>query len=105
MKAAVQTKQDLVTRLRQHHTELAELGVARLGLFGSFRHGHVTDESDVDLLAEFVPGQKTFRNYMALTFLLEDLLQRPVEVLTKEGLSPHIGPHILSDVEYVEIGS
>lgn len=72
MKTAVQTKQDLTDRLRRHRTELADLGVARLGLFGSFRHEQATAESDVDLLAEFVPGQKTFRNYMALTFLLED---------------------------------
>ncbi|WP_228702764.1 hypothetical protein [Salisaeta longa] len=41
---------------------------------------------------------------MALSFLLEEELGRSVELVTPEALSPHIGPHILKEVEYVEIG-
>jgi len=41
---------------------------------------------------------------MAVSFLLEDELERPVELVTRTALSPHIGPHILQNVEYVEIG-
>jgi hypothetical protein len=37
---------------------------------------------------------------MALSFLLEDLLQRRVELVTPESLSPHIAPHIIREVEY-----
>ncbi len=90
-------------RLRQHQAKLRELGVSRLGLFGSFRHDRQTADSDVDLMVEFASQKKTFSNYMALSFLLEDIFQRPVELLTEESLSPHIGPHILEDVEYVSI--
>ena len=35
---------------------------------------------------------------------LEEELERPVELVTRETLSPHLGPRILEDVEYVEIG-
>jgi hypothetical protein len=49
----------------------------------------------------FESGQKTFDHFMALSFLLEDLLQRRVELVTPEGLSPYIGPYILQEVEYV----
>ena len=42
---------------------------------------------------------------MALFFLLEEEFERPVELVTHEALSPHIGPHILQSVEYVEIGA
>ena len=38
---------------------------------------------------------------MQLAFLLEELLQRRVELVTREALSPHIGPKILDEVEYV----
>ena len=41
---------------------------------------------------------------MAASFLLEEKLGRSVELVTREALSPHLGPHILEDVEDVEIG-
>ena len=103
METSVQTKRDLLARLHQHRARLRELGVSRLGLFGSFRHERQTPQSDIDLVVAFAPQKKTFSNYMALSFLLEDLFQRPVELLTEESLSPHIGPHILEDAEYVAI--
>ena len=102
--AIVQTKQDLIERLRRHRDDLHRLGVRRLGLFGSFQRGESGPESDVDLLVEFVPGGKSFDNFMAVSFLLEDELGRSVELVTREALSPHLGPHILEEVEYVEIG-
>jgi len=102
--ATVQTKQDLIGRLRRHRGDLRRLGVQRLGLFGSFQRGESGPESDVDLLIEFMPGEKSFDNFMAVSFLLEDELGRSVELVTREALSPHFGPHILEEVEYVEIG-
>jgi predicted nucleotidyltransferase len=50
-------------------------------------------------LVEFEPGQKTFDNFMRLAFLLEDVLGRPVEVVTAESLSPYLRPHIAREVE------
>ena len=102
--ATVQTKQNLIECLRRHRGDLRRLGVQRLGLFGSFQRGEPTSESDVDLLVEFVPGEKSFDNFMAISFLLEDELGRSVDLVTREALSPHLGPHILEEVEYVEIG-
>lgn len=102
--ATVQTKQDLIGRLRRHRSDLRRLGVQRIGLFGSFQRDEPGSESDVDLLVEFAPGEKSFDHFMAVSFLLEDELGRPVELVTRAALSPHLGPHILEDVEYVEIG-
>lgn len=102
--ATVQTKRDLIGRLRRHRDDLRRLGVRRLGVFGSFQRGEARAESDVDLLVEFAPGAKSFDNFMALSFLLEEELGRPVELVTREALSPHLGPHILKEVDYVEIG-
>lgn len=102
--ATVQTKQDLIGRLRHHRDDLRRLGAQRLGLFGSFQRGESDSDSDGDLLVEFVPGGKSFDNFMAVSFLLEEELGRSVELVTREALSPHLGPHILEDIEYVEIG-
>lgn len=102
--ATVQTRKDVFERLRRQRDDLRRLGVQRIGLFGSFQRDDSNAESDVDLLVEFVPGEKSFDNFMAISFLLEEELERPVELVTREALSPHIGPHILQSVEYVEIG-
>ena len=104
MATTVQTKQDLIKRLQRHREDLRRLGVRRLGVFGSFRRETHHPESDVDLLVEFAAGEKSFDHYMALSFLLEDELGRAVELVTREALSPYIGPHILDEVEYVELG-
>ena len=103
METMVHTKRDLLTRLHKQKAEISRLGVARLGVFGSFARNEATAESDVDLLIEFAPGKKTFDRFMGLAHLLEDTLQRRVELVTPESLSPYIGPHILREVEYVEI--
>ena len=94
-------KNVILESFREHEAELRVFGVRQLGLFGSFVRDHATAHSDVDLLVEFAPGRKTFDTYMQLVFFLEDLLGRPVELVTLEALSPHLGPHILRETEYV----
>ena len=58
--------------------------------------------SDVDILVDFEPEQETFDNLMAIYDLLEKSFNNiKIDVVTKNGLSPHIGPKILSEVLYV----
>ena len=101
----VRTKEEMLTIIRNHQKEIEDLGVKRYGFFGSFVREQNTEQSDIDILVEFEPGQKTFDNFMQLAFFLEDLLGREVDLVTAESLSPYIGPHILKEVEYASIGS
>jgi predicted nucleotidyltransferase len=96
----VQTKAHLLKLLDEHQQQIQAYGVKRCGLFGSFARGDPTIQSDVDILVEFEPGKKTFRNFISLAFFLEELFGREVDLVTVESLSPHIGPHILQKVEY-----
>jgi predicted nucleotidyltransferase len=91
--------------LQKNKATLEQYGVKQIGLFGSFVRDEGTDESDIDFLVDFEPGKKTFDNFMDLAFFLEDLFQRKVEVVTRQGLSPYIGPRILNTVEYVPLAS
>jgi predicted nucleotidyltransferase len=84
-------------RLRGAEGEIRALGVRRLALFGSFVRGEAGDDSDVDFLVEFAPGQKSFDRFLDLADLLERAVGRRVDLLTTESLSPHIGPHILAE--------
>jgi uncharacterized protein len=103
MVAAVTEKNDLLKRLICESRRIKSHGVRRLGLFGSFARNNANPSSDVDLLVEFQPGRKTFDNFMALADLLENVLQRRVELVTIESLSPYIGPRILAEVEDVAL--
>ncbi len=96
----INSKEEVFAVLHKRQREINSLGVEKIGLFGSFVHNRHDDQSDIDLLVEFREGQKTFDHFMELSFLLEEALGRRVELLTLESLSPHIGPRILSEVEY-----
>jgi len=97
------TKEKIFDVICKSRTELYSLGVRSIGLFGSHVRGNAKAQSDVDILVEFDPDKKTFDNFMDTCFLLENLLGRKVELVTKESLSPYIGPYVLEEVEYVPI--
>ena len=96
-------KKNIIKTLKNHKTKLLSYGVKKIGLFGSFLRAEQREDSDIDLIVEFIPGKKTFDNFMSLSFFLEDIFNRRVELVTPESLSPYIGPHILKEVEYVEL--
>lgn len=105
MAAKARTKEDAIKRLKGASGHLASLGVVKIGLFGSFVRGKQTPASDIDILVDFDPNQHSFDNFMELSFFLEDLFGRKVELVTHESLSPHIGPRILREVENVSIAA
>lgn len=91
------TRDEAIRRLHVIESKIRGLGVRRLALFGSVLRNEARPDSDVDVLVEFAPNEKTFDRFMALADLLEDTLQHQVEVITTESLSPFIGPHILAE--------
>jgi uncharacterized protein len=101
MSSVVESTAEIIGHIRELQPQLRALGVTRLALFGSFARGEQHANSDVDLLADFNPGQKTYDHFLAVCELLETALQRRVELLTRESLSPHIGQRILQEAEDV----
>jgi hypothetical protein len=91
------SREEAISRLQAAEAEIRRLGVHRLALFGSVLRGEARPDSDVDLLVEFAPEQKSFDRFMALADLLEAKLGHRVELVTTEALSPHIGPYILAE--------
>jgi predicted nucleotidyltransferase len=97
------TKERIIDAICKSRAELLSLGVRSIGLFGSFVRGEGGVESDVDILVEFDAAKKTFDNFIDTCFLLEDVLDRRVELVTGESISPYIRPYVLREVEYVPI--
>ena len=87
--------------MRSHKSRLASFGVKKIGLFGSYVRNEQRPQSDIDILVDFEPEKETFDNFMGLNDYLEELfVGNKVEVATVNGLSPHIGHHILEEVNY-----
>ena len=99
----VNSKQDVYTLLKENKSQLQQFGVIKLGLFGSFITNNQSNSSDIDLLVEFAKNKKTFRNFINTAYFTEKLLGRSVDLVTPESLSPHIGPHIMREIQYVQI--
>ncbi|MCG7855867.1 nucleotidyltransferase family protein [Flavihumibacter sediminis] len=96
------TKDKILSILKKHKPELSKFGVLNIGLFGSYLYDKQTCTSDIDLLIDFDPEKENFDNFMAVYDIFENLFKNEkVEIVTKNGLSKHIGPKILNSVLYV----
>lgn len=96
------TKEQIVKTIMSNKPELLRFGIRNIGLFGSYARGEQTKTSDIDILIDFEPDKENYDNYMAVYDIIEQLfLNEKVEIVTKNGLSPYIGPRILNEVLYV----
>jgi predicted nucleotidyltransferase len=96
-------KSEILDFLKSNKDSINAYGVKRIGLFGSFVRNSQREESDIDILVEFYQEQLSYSNFINLAYFLEDNLERKVDLLTTDGLSPYIGPRILEEVEYVSL--
>jgi hypothetical protein len=96
------TKDYILSAIKTNSQMLKRLGISNVGLFGSYARGEQSVNSDIDILIDFIPEMENFDNYMAVCDLFEQLFKNEkVEIVTKNGLSPYIGPKILNEVVYV----
>ena len=95
------TRRHVTECLHQAEADIRRLGVRRIALFGPIVRGEARSDSDVDLVVEFYPDQKSFDQFLDLGELLETRLGRPVELVTTEALSPFLGPRILAEAQDV----
>lgn len=92
---------DILARLQSERALLRRrFGVRRIGLFGSQARDMAHSGSDVDLLVEFEEEACTYDNLLALHDYLSEMLDRDVDLVTPDGLSTHIRPHIEADLQW-----
>jgi predicted nucleotidyltransferase len=71
--------------------------VRELALFGSMLGANYGPESDIDLLVSFEPAARvTFLTLAKMQRELEALLERPVDLIPKDGLKPIIRNQVLA---------
>ena len=95
-------KEYILSTIKSKKAEIYRFGIRDIGLFGSYARDEQSENSDIDILIDFEPDQENFDNYMAVYDFIERLFKdQRVEIVTKNGLSPYIGPKILDEVKYV----
>ena len=88
----------ILNLLNQHRDEfLQRFGARHLALFGSAARDDLRVDSDIDVLVEF-DGPATFDGYFELKTYLEQLLGRPVDLVTEKGLRPRARRHVEKDL-------
>lgn len=88
------SREETLKLLREHKAALAErFGVTALSLFGSVARDEVAEGSDVDILISF-DGPTDWRRFFGAQFYLEDVLGRPVDLVTEKSLRPEIKPYV-----------
>jgi predicted nucleotidyltransferase len=79
-----------ILRLASQH------GAHHVRVFGSVARGEAGPASDIDLLVQMDSG-RSLLDLIGLTQELESILQRKVDVLTDEGLSPYLKERIQAE--------
>lgn len=80
-----------IQTIRDHQTELAEMGVVHAATFGSVARGDDRADSDVDVMFDVDPVK--VRSIVAMghiQFRLERWMGRPVDVVRRDRLRPSV---------------
>ena len=88
---------ETIERNREQVIKLAsKYGASNIRLFGSVASGTDDQKSDIDFLVDVEPGRSLF-DLGGLLFDLQQLLGRPVDIVTTAGLRPRIRERVLRE--------
>ena len=94
-------KDEVLKLLSQHKPELIRLfGITDLALFGSTVRDDARPDSDIDVLVSF-DGPATSKRYFGVQFYLEDLLGKPVDLVTDKALRSELRPYVEASAIHV----
>lgn len=74
--------------------------IKQIGVFGSYVRGEERSHSDIDILVDFSRPISLFE-FIDMETELSTLLDMKVDLVSRKSLKPHIGKHILQEVELV----
>ena len=83
------TKIEAVSKLKDHAEAIKAMGATALYLFGSTARDETDDSSDLDLFIDYDPSTRfNALDLVGIKQFLEDELEIPIDVTTRDGLHP-----------------
>lgn len=97
------TKEEIKERLLEAVKGGSHLAdIKSVAIFGSYVNGQASEDSDIDVLIDFVPS--AVMGFFALSDIkdnFESFLERPVDLLTPQAISKYFRDEVLAQAEYV----
>ena len=81
-------RDEAITKLKRHETELRQLGVEHLYLFGSTARDAAREDSDVDLFFDHPEGSLGLFQLMDVKDAATRILGRKTDIMTRRSLHP-----------------
>ena len=93
-------KEMIIQQLQKIKPALQEkYGVTELALFGSYSRDEQTDTSDIDIMVSYT--KKLGLEFLDMVYELDDLFDKEVQVVSKEGIKPKYFQAIKDDLIYL----
>jgi predicted nucleotidyltransferase len=94
-------RKELLQRLSAHKTELENMGIKSLNLFGSAARDNAMDHSDIDFIIEFNRSIGVF-HFFTVQHRIEEILGVPkVDLVQKGAIHPALRESILAEAIHV----
>jgi uncharacterized protein len=94
-------RDDIIQTLREREADLRAQGIVHAALFGSVARGEDRPDSDIDILVDLDPAVvRTMFDYVGVKDFIADMFDRPVDVVSNEGLKPRVRPRATADAIY-----
>ena len=91
---------EIIKILKEHKKDLFnKYPIESLALFGSYSRGDYKENSDVDVLVEFI--HPVGMGFIRLSHDLEDILNKEVDLVSKPAVKPKYLKYIEPDLLYV----
>jgi hypothetical protein len=82
------SRADIIASLYVRAADIRALGATALYLFGSAARDEAREDSDVDLFVDYDPERFSFVELIRLQEHISQILGRPADLTTREGLHP-----------------
>lgn len=93
-------KETIIQKLQEIKPGLQErYGVTELALFGSYSRDGQTEGSDIDIMVSF--SKSLGSSFLDMMYELDELFQKEVQVVSKDGIKPKYFQAIKEDLIYV----
>ena len=94
---------EILSVLETNKAKISKFGVKEIGIFGSYARGDQTPQSDIDIIVKFRDGEKSYKSFINLSFFLEELFNKRIDLLTEKSISPFIKPYIDKEVVFEKV--